>query len=352
MTERIAITVLLNALWLQLVVAALTWLILRSLRRASASTRYGVLALAFVASLVLPLGVALTRIQTPTATPAPVTHPVPAAAKQAVHVVIHRVRLAVTQRSTSGPEMQPAPVHLTDLTIPQIAARVLLLLWLPIAAALLGRLAISIAHLERLKRNALPLPIECRERLTHLQIAPTERVRLCVSEETLVPIAIGWFDAMVLVPKHLTEVLEGDDLARIVLHEIADLRRRDAVALLLQHVGNALFFFSPGLAWMARQMDLEREIACDGWVVSDGAEATRYATCLVRLAESTPWPYRAAFAPGAFVTRRSMSIRVERILERTRSIGLRAARGPLAVTLLAMATMGGGAGIVYPRTTV
>jgi beta-lactamase regulating signal transducer with metallopeptidase domain len=347
MIEQIALTTLLNALWLQLVIAALTWVILRCLRHASASTRYGVLGLALIASLLLPVGVALTRVPLGNAATASAAHALTAPATQTAHVMKLPVRLPVAH-TTGAPETPTSPAQRTNLAIPHIAARVLLLLWLPIVAALLVRVAVSVGYLERLKRNALPLPVECREHLAHVQPPAGEQVRLCVSDETLVPIAVGWFDAMVLIPKHLTDTLDGDDLARIVLHEIAHLHRRDAVALLLQHVGSALFFFSPGLAWIARQMDLEREIACDDWVVSDGAEATRYATCLIRLAESTPWPHRAAFAPGAFVTRRSMSIRVERILERTRSFGLRAARGPLAVTLLAMGTMGAAAAAVAP----
>jgi hypothetical protein len=106
--------------------------------------------------------------------------------------------------------------------------------------------------------------------------------------------------------------------------------------LIVQQLGSALFFFSPGLAWIVRQLELEREVACDDWVVNEQADAAPYASCLVRLAEGTPWPHRALAAPGAFVTRRSMSIRIERILQRTRGMRMKPARGPMAVTLVAM----------------
>lgn len=201
---------------------------------------------------------------------------------------------------------------------------------------LLARLLISLAHLSRLRRNALPIAPDIRVQLQRWsEKAAGIEVRLCVSDETVVPIAVGLFDCMVLIPRRVLEELEPADVDRIVLHEIAHLRRRDGLVYGIQQIANALYFFSPGIIWLSRSLDVEREVACDDWVLERSADAAPYANCLVRLAEGVPWPHKALAAPGAFVTRHSMSIRIERILQRARDARLRVAPAPVAAAAAA-----------------
>jgi hypothetical protein len=123
-------------------------------------------------------------------------------------------------------------------------------------------------------------------------------------------------------------------LDRIVLHEIAHLRRRDGLLFAVQQLTRALYFFNPAIVWLTNTLDIEREVACDDWVLERNSEAAPYASCLVRLAEGVPWPHKALAAPGAFVTRHSMSIRIERILQHAREVRrLHAAPAPVAAAL-------------------
>jgi hypothetical protein len=149
---------------------------------------------------------------------------------------------------------------------------------------------------------------------------------------------------MILLPSDLVQELDASDLDRILLHELAHVRRADDWVNLFERIAQALFFFSPGIYWISRQMDLEREVACDDWVLEQSTENVPYARCLARIVELTRWPYTAPATPGVFVTRKSMSIRIERLLARGRDIRLRLTLVPtlLSLTLIAAIVVAGG----------
>ncbi len=345
MIERTIVLVLLNAIWQPLLIAACAYTVLSFARNASAATRCAVLTAALFAALLLPLASSIPALMTQQRAvstsftpehalivrPIDYSHLAAAIRTRSAHATTTRV---------SAPDKPAARLWTAShvaLTLPRTALIAITALWAVLAFALLVRLAISFVYLERLKGDALPLATECRSSLRRWNEKAGGTLRLCVSDQAIVPIAVGWFDAMVLVPRHLVEELEPADLDRIILHEIAHLRRRDSIAHAAQKIGSALFFFSPGLSWIGRQLDLEREVACDDWVVEQRSEATPYANCLLRLAQQTPWPHSALPAPGAFVTRKSMSIRIERMLFRARNACLRPAPGPVAATLATIA---------------
>jgi cell division septum initiation protein DivIVA len=210
-------------------------------------------------------------------------------------------------------------------------------------------LFLSLLHLERLKRDALPLPVEYRARLMRWNAAAkgARAVRLCNSDEIEIPIAVGLFDAMILVPGRLLDELEPHDVDSIVLHELAHLRRADDWLNALERVAVALLFFNPAIRWLAAQLDLEREVACDDWVLQQN-DALPYATCLAKVVEATSWPYRAMSAPGAFVTRRGMSIRIERLLSKQRDVRVRTSFGPAGAAVTVLAGLGIIAALVSP----
>src|SRR5260370_42364254 len=95
------------------------------------------------------------------------------------------------------------------------------------------------------------------------------------------------------------------------LHEAAHLARGDDVALVLQRLLQAVFALHPVVHWIARRIDLEREIACDDFVVEATGQPRPYAACLTRVVELTgggrtsPGPAAAERAPPA-ASRRGM----------------------------------------------
>ena len=115
-------------------------------------------------------------------------------------------------------------------------------------------------------------------------------VRLCVSDEIDVPVAVGLFDAMILIPRSLLERLSANEVDQISLHELAHLRRADDWTNSFQRVAIALLGWNPAAIFVSQQLDLEREVACDDWVLSLTGTVRPYALCLTKMAESSSWP--------------------------------------------------------------
>lgn len=349
---RFAIAMLLASLWQAPLFALAAWLVLRVQPNANATTRHSVLAAALFASLLLPVATATLATQH-RATSASVTGDL-ALPRSAVPYRPAKTSPSIpttTRISSNGAGSQLAvpAIERANLSIPRWIAFAFVAAWLAGAALVSARLTVSLLHLERLKRDALPLSIEYREGLTRWTAATkgTRNVRLCTSEEIDIPIAVGLFDAMILVPKHLLEELEPAEIDAIVLHELAHLRRSDDWFNAAERFTGALLFFNPAILWLAGQLDLEREVACDDWVLQQN-DALPYATCLAKVAETAIWPHRPMTAPGAFVTRRGMSIRIERLLAKHRDVRIRTSFGPAGSTVAVLSVLGIVAALVSP----
>jgi beta-lactamase regulating signal transducer with metallopeptidase domain len=365
---RFIVAALLSGLWQAPLFALAAWLVLRVRPNANATTRHSVLAAALFASLILPVVTA-----TLTSNPAPGGTSAVFAAGGTSHVssAAHGVGDALVPKNilpykplklgaslpsrTSPTESTPPPLFTVpalarlSLSLPRTIALALVAIWFAGAGFVLLRLIVSLAHLERLKRDALPLPVEYRAELTRWATAAkgSRTVRLCTSDEIEIPIAVGLFDAMILVPTRLLEELEPHDVDSIVLHELAHLRRADDWVNAIERFSQAFLFFNPGILWLNAQLDLEREVACDDWVLQQN-DALPYATCLAKVVETTVWPFRAMTAPGAFVTRRGMSIRIERLLAKHRDVRVRTSAGPAGAVVGMLAVLGIVAAFVSP----
>ncbi len=330
-------TVLVNALWQPAAVFAIAWLALRLSRCTNATTRHTVWTIALVASIVVPFVSAASLVQ-PHAQPAVSTH------------VVSKPQ-ALKRTSTARPQTQiPSLFERPRVSVQPTIAEGLVVLWALVALVLFVRLAASFLYLERLKRDALPLSVEKRGDLRRWDGADKRgrQVRICVTEHTTVPVAVGLFDAMILLPQDLLGELDACDLDRVLLHELAHVCRGDDWVNLIERIALALFFFSPGMYWIARQMDLEREVACDDWVLAPEGENVPYARCLTRIAEMTEWPHRPIAAPGVFITRKSMSIRIERLLAHGRDIRVRLALAPTMLSFVAIAVVVIAGGFTSP----
>ena len=355
---RFIIAVLLGGLWQAPLFALAAWLVLRIAPGANATTRHSVLATALVAGLAVPLATAalslrhvpdIVRGTSDADVPRGSVPYKPAQSRPALPARTRGQDVSAGQALSVPAALAVPSLPRLNLAIPRPLAFALVALWLGGALFVLSRLFLSLLHLERLKRDALPLPVEYRARLTRWNAAAKggRAVRLCNSDEIEIPIAVGLFDAMILVPGRLLDELEPHDVDSIVLHELAHLRRADDWLNALERVTVAVLFFNPAIRWLAAQLDLEREVACDDWVLQQN-DALPYATCLAKVVEATSWPYRAMSAPGAFVTRRGMSIRIERLLSKQRDVRVRTSFGPAGAAVTVLAGLGIIAALVSP----
>jgi len=143
------------------------------------------------------------------------------------------------------------------------------------------------------------------------------RPALKVSEDITVPVSVGFFHPVILFPSNILPHLDPAELKTITLHELSHIRRRDDWGILAQKLAEAVFFFHPALILIGRRLDLERELACDDWVVSHTGRPREYALCLTRLADLTRNGAPALLATGALFGKKQIFERLETILKGT-----------------------------------
>jgi beta-lactamase regulating signal transducer with metallopeptidase domain len=235
-----------------------------------------------------------------------------------------------------------APV--AEIPIPRLAR------WPVLAALSVWGVGASIAllralrahrALNRVRASARPFPAAREQRLANwIGLRGTGRqARLVISDEVRAAAVLGLASPVIAVSSAAERTLTDSDLDLVLVHEWAHVQRRDDVARLAQVVIRGLAWMHPAVRTIDRQLDIEREVACDDWVVNVAGGARDLARCLTTLAEM---PHAAAgdlLAPGA-VEATSLSIRVRRLLDAGRSTRTRSSLtklGPLAATLGAVA---------------
>jgi beta-lactamase regulating signal transducer with metallopeptidase domain len=117
------------------------------------------------------------------------------------------------------------------------------------------------------------------------ELGVRRRVRLLRSREVALPMTFGTRVPAILIPA--TADLWTDDRRRaVLLHELAHVARYDCLTQTLALVACAAYWPHPAVWWVARQLRVERELACDDRVLAAGAEADAYAGHLLEIAYS------------------------------------------------------------------
>jgi beta-lactamase regulating signal transducer with metallopeptidase domain len=202
-----------------------------------------------------------------------------------------------------------------------------------IGLAGLGR---SLARVRGLKVRSSPLDGALATELPWLTTTPGREIYLRLTYETETPIAVGFRRPVILLP---TEMATADGLTSIeplIMHEYAHLARYDDWSNLAQRVTERLFWFNP-LVWIiGRRIALEREVAADEAVVARTKNPKVYASTLWRMAQEMRMPEHVVVAPGAMLTRKQISVRIERLLDET-PLGRRyISAAALAISVLAL----------------
>ena len=97
--------------------------------------------------------------------------------------------------------------------------------------------------------------------------------------------AVVFLRPAVILPESLPGELAERELHHIWSHEAAHLARRDDCRNLAAHLAGAILALHPVAIWITRQIEREREIACDYWAVARTRSARPYAASLARMFE-------------------------------------------------------------------
>lgn len=221
-----------------------------------------------------------------------------------------------------------SPTNIAIRVDPTTAIPWLSIIWVAASAFLILRLPASYFSLRKLKTNAslIPLPAKTLGR----------SARVLVSKNIKTPIAVGFLHPAIIVPTHLADQLSADELDRVLIHEYAHLARRDDWMHLLGRVIQSILWFHP-LAWfILRQISLERELACDDWVVHRTGDARAYAATLLKLSELRLAGRQPALASGILGRKPDLSRRIEKLMRIGRKFAPSLSRARLVVCTAAV----------------
>lgn len=311
--------VLVHSLWQFALVALLAGVIVRTMRRSSAATRYGVLAVAMAVSVAAP--VETWMLQPNNAPPdnsvSRRTSVVGQDANAAISSKADETRLAsnpilATDSEREVPTLDHATPSVASEALPAVSlstpavvhslpswselAKAILQLWLAWIVVLwsLGVLMCSLRPLlgwhtlRRLRRVGVS-PASDDVLLTMRRVS--ERLGLCctvrVLQSTLaqVPVVVGYMRPMILLPVSLVTSIPAAQLEAILAHELAHVQRHDFVVNLLQTVVETLFFYHPAVWWLSHQIRIEREHCCDDIVVRMLGNRVEYGRALLAIEE-------------------------------------------------------------------
>jgi beta-lactamase regulating signal transducer with metallopeptidase domain len=217
-----------------------------------------------------------------------------------------------TAPAATAPVTTPAPLSLRT---------VLLVIWALGAAVVVLRLAAGTMIVARLARRGARIDdggwLSLAQRLANtLRI---QRPLILLRGDRLgVPVTWGVVYPIVLLPEDADEWTE-ERRRYVLVHEMAHVKRLDALTQLLGQVALALFWFNP-LVWIAnRRLQLEREHACDDYVLRHGTQPSTYAADLLSMVQSLGTPAhrsaQPAFAALAMARRSEFEGRMLSILD-------------------------------------
>ncbi len=318
---------LFDGLWEGVLIVGIAALGLRWLPRLGAATRYAIWLFVLAALVVIPiLTVWVPRLQVAE----PVRNGIAAAGSNGISMVssVHVARSrsdAVRRTTNAGSVGRPAsgPTGVTRMTrisqgvaplkphsitpaiprimIPQSLAVAAALCWILLACWRGVLLYSNLRELTSIRRGA-----SLWSRAHGYPVLRSERVQ--------VPLAVGLLRPAIILPVTLVEQLPADAVETIVLHEVAHLRRYDVWTNAVARIAEAWVAFNPAALFVVRRLSMEREIACDDWVVAHLEAGDVLARALATMA--TQVKCRAPLAaPSAIGSRHSVVVRIERLLD-------------------------------------
>ncbi|NVB84100.1 MAG: M56 family metallopeptidase [Kofleriaceae bacterium] len=189
----------------------------------------------------------------------------------------HEAVVTIVHPGTVGPAAIPQ-------AWPAVGWLALMLVWAAGAAFVVTRAIFVQRATSRAARIAPPASAAAHALLVELAARVSVRVpRLVIGDPDTGPHVVGLVRPTIVVPAALAADLAL--LRAALLHELAHIRRRDALARILQITASALMWWMPVARLVNRRLEAAREAACDAWALEAGdVPRAAYARLLVRMA--------------------------------------------------------------------
>ncbi len=110
-------------------------------------------------------------------------------------------------------------------------------------------------------------------------------VRFAESGLTSIPLTVGYFKPVILVPLGMLAAIPTEQVEAIILHELAHIKRQDYFINIFQSLVEVLFFFNPAIWWLSGHLRAERENCCDDLAIANSSSKTEYVRALITFEE-------------------------------------------------------------------
>jgi beta-lactamase regulating signal transducer with metallopeptidase domain/5-hydroxyisourate hydrolase-like protein (transthyretin family) len=139
-------------------------------------------------------------------------------------------------------------------------------------------------------------------------------VAVGISQPCDVPLTIGWRRPQILLPPDCSH-WPVTKRWTVLVHELAHVARHDVFWQIAARLACAIYWFHP-LAWLAaRRLRVERELACDDAVLRCGGRPDQYAAVLLDVAAAVCHRPQTSAAAVAMACRNSVEQRIRAILQ-------------------------------------
>lgn len=118
-----------------------------------------------------------------------------------------------------------------------------------------------------------------------LAYSNNSEVSILTNKEIQTPMTWGFKNGVILLPKEAKE-WSNETLETVLLHELAHIKRKDYWVHILSLISACFYWFHPMVWWMKKQQILEREKACDEYVLREGLSNLSYAQHLIAVARN------------------------------------------------------------------
>ena len=205
----------------------------------------------------------------------------------------------------------------------------------------LVRIADGLLARMRLRRTSVPITGEhigeIADQLAEVLAGPVPAI--FASPDAVVPMAIGIFRPVVLVPCSTIAALDREALLQVLLHESAHAVRRDSLVGLYQRMVAAVLWPHPLVHVSNRLLDGAREDLCDNYALRIFAPAIDYARTLLAVADSVVGTPAGLAGTMMFRSARQLEKRVASLLLPRRNTMI---RSPWKSITIAAAFLTGG----------
>lgn len=189
--------------------------------------------------------------------------------------------------SSFAPGSVASPAQAAPAVLPRLVNWALAV-WAAGVLLLLIRLLVGLAATGLLARRAVEFKDPALAQLFSSLLAEVKLkggVRLLRSDRTSMPVVCGILRPAVLLPAE-AEGWTEEQRRLVLLHELTHVARRDCLTQMIAQAACAVYWFNPLIWTAARRLRVERERACDDYVLSVGTRPSDYARHLLEIARS------------------------------------------------------------------